>query len=191
MYLALQEGVLLHGPRRVRADWRRFGLAQNCRKFLEAFGVAPEGAAEAHALFSGVLQVLEEEDSPPPALPLLFRARLAFDQGYSLDLRRCAVCGEDLATRPTAYFQVEAGRILCPDCRNGGGRQAYGSRGMTITRETLDALAQVRDYPLSAWRKGALAALSDVGKKECLRQVDSFIQYQVGLYWEKNGFWRA
>ena len=49
-YLALQEGVLIRGPRRLRSDWRRLGIAMNCARFLETLGVTREGASAAFAL---------------------------------------------------------------------------------------------------------------------------------------------
>ena len=47
LFLNLQEATLLEGPERLRADWRRQGIAANCIRFVEALGVPPDGAAPA------------------------------------------------------------------------------------------------------------------------------------------------
>ena len=91
-YLALDEGVLVKGLVRLRGDLPRLGMAANCSSFLQTFGVGPEGAESAHFLFHQTLRLLEEEECLPALLPLFFRARLAFDQGYALETRHCPLC---------------------------------------------------------------------------------------------------
>ncbi|MDE7065655.1 MAG: DNA repair protein RecO, partial [Desulfovibrionaceae bacterium] len=97
-YLALQEGVLIRGPRRLRSDWRRLGIAMNCARFLETLGVTREGASAAFALLEDVLELMEGESSPHPLFPLFFRLRLASEQGFAPTLDKCGICG----TRITA-----------------------------------------------------------------------------------------
>lgn len=206
MYLALQEGVLMRGPQRLRNDWRRIGLAMNCLKFLEAFGVGPEGAASAHSLFSAMLATLEEETPPSVLLPVFFRARLAFEQGYALSFDHCAQCGTILAHEAVCNFLPPEGFFLCSNCSRGS-----TARKMPIHRETLDALAQVLEYTgfgaagaagsgpdnggapeaRARWNDGAVVSLSPLGRKEFARAVDSFIHYHVGLYWENGRFLRG
>lgn len=209
MYLSLQEGVLMGGPRRLREDWRRAGLAMNCLKFLEAFGVGPEGAAAAHSLFSAILELLEEDGPLPDLLPVFFRARLAVEQGYALTLDRCARCGAALRHESRCFFLPAEGFFVCAHCSRGGSH-----RTLPVGGETLDALAQVLEYdsfdtsensPCAAetdapravrrdipdWKSGKLAALSPVGRKEFSRTIDSFIQYHVGLYWDNGRFLRG
>ncbi len=187
LYLALQEGVLMNGPRRLRQDWKRLGLAMNCLKFLEAFGVSPDGAAPAHALFSDMLRVLEEQEALPEQLPLWFRFRLASDQGYALELHHCARCGADLRGFSSATLAVTEGHLHCPDCAP----LHRGGFSLVLRRETLDALAFVQENPSSLWHAGAPAQLSPAGRRESARMIDSFIQRHIGLYWDTKRFSRT
>ena len=184
LYLVLQEAVLMQGPIRLRQDWRRLGLAMNCLKFLEAFGVGIDGAAKAHTLFSDVLALLEDDEQPPMDLPLLFRARLAFDQGYSLRLAVCGKCGALLRNEPICSFIVAEGIFCCNACR----RQEKTKMSIHLGREILDVLYYVQEYSPLQWRQGCLAGLSSGGRKECARIVDLFIQRHVGLQWMHNRF---
>ncbi len=184
LYHALQEGVLVRGPDRLRRDWRRLGPAMNCLKFLEAFGVAPDGASSAHTLFTGVLHLLEEDLDPPADLPVLFRTKLAFDQGYGIELTSCARCGSALRGDRRSVFLVREGVFWCPGCAERDRRET----GIAVQHEILDALAYVQEYPPILWREGALASLSAAGRKECVRVVDAFIEHHVGLQWENSRF---
>lgn len=108
-YNALQEGVLTRAPRRLRSDWQRLGIAANCAKFVEAFGISPDGAEKTHALLTETLALLEEDEAPPGNLPALFRARVAFDQGYAVDPTRCARCAAPLGDSRDPGFHVREG----------------------------------------------------------------------------------
>ena len=184
LYHALQEGTLMRGPDRLRRDWRRLGPAMNCLKFLEAFNVAPDGALAAHTLFSGVLALLEDEATPPADLPVLFRARLAFDQGYALPLSACARCGAAFAGNRHGVLLVREGVFHCQQCAE----RRVGADILTLRHETLDALAYVQEYPPSLWRDGALADLTPAGRRECARIVDAFLEHHVGLQWQNSRF---
>ena len=181
-YLALQEGVLVKGLCRLRTDWARFGLANNCTKFLQAFGVGPEGAEKAHFLVDQTLCLLEEADSLPPLLPLFFRARLAFDQGYAMDAGQCALCGNTLHSHG-AYLLLRDGQLVCPVCApmQAGQRLFLGPEALE-TLETVHALEPLQ------W---ASILLSARAKNECARAIDGFIQYHVGLAWENGRFTRV
>ena len=187
MYNTLQEGVLMGAPRKLRQDWWRLGIAMNCAKFLETFGIAPDGAAKAHTLLADVLALLEEEDVPPANLPLLFRMRMAFDQGYALDLVRCARCGTGLARFSATGFHVREGGFFCADC---AGRERVGNF-LSVGHETLDALRLVQEYSPLHWREGPLVSLSPAGHRNCAKVVESFIEHHVGLRWDNSRFIRV
>ncbi|MCC8194111.1 MAG: recombination protein O N-terminal domain-containing protein, partial [Deltaproteobacteria bacterium] len=119
LYNALQEGVLVRAPRKLRDDWHRLGIAANCAKFVEAFGIAPDGAAKAHTALTEMLELLECDAPPLSNLPLLFRAKIAFDQGYALDVGRCSRCGAALPHFPHAGFSVREGGFFCAACMDG------------------------------------------------------------------------
>jgi DNA repair protein RecO (recombination protein O) len=195
-YNALQEGTLMTSPRRLRTDWRRLGIAVNCAKFVEAFGVAPDGSGAAHALLTDVLAMLEDEASLPVNVPLLFRARFVFSQGYAVGLENCAVCGNALRAARRVFFRVKEGHFVCSSCFSrspgpGDLRDAFSEALFGVCSETLDALAHVQEYSPLAWREGALVSLSPAGQRECARVVDAFIEHHVGLYWDASRFVRV
>ena len=185
LYNALQEGVLLRSPRRLREDWRRLGVAANCAKFVEAFGIAPDSAEKSHTALTEMLALLEG-DGPPPNFPLLFRAKIAFDQGYALDLARCSLCGAALAETPHAGFSVREGVFYCASCM--GGDRA--GKFLPVGHETLDALAHVQDYSPLHWSGGTIPLLSPRGQRDFAQVVDAFIEHHVGLRWHNNRFIR-
>ena len=76
-FLNLEEAALLQGPRLLRRNWQRMGLAANCLRFVEAMGVGEDAAPEAFLLVEDLRAVLEAEKAPPVLLPLYFRLRLA------------------------------------------------------------------------------------------------------------------
>lgn len=180
-YLTLQEGVLLRGVSRLRRDWRRFGLAVNCIRFLQSFGVPPDGAEKTHFLLDQTLRLLEESEDIPGQLPFFFRARLAFDQGYALGALHCSTCGGDLLSGPARLF-LRDGQVLCRGC-------AATAQGMALPLgpATLEALAAVHAMPPALW--AGIALSPDCGR-EFSRAVDGFIQYHVGISWERGRFVR-
>lgn len=181
-YLALEEGTLIKGVNRLRHDWRRFGIAQNCAKFLLAFGVNREGASEAHFLFKELLELLEAASELPALLPLLFRIRLAFDQGYGVNLDICSTCGREIC-QSGGHLLVSQGQISCADCARNG----RAPDKLPLTPEGLSVLARVKaDRPL-AW---ACLHMTPATARECAKAIDGFIQYHVGLAWENGRFMR-
>ena len=180
-YLALQEGVLLKGVHRLRKDWQRFGLAVNCVRFLQSFGVGSEGARESHFLMSRTLRLLENAEEIPRLLPLFFRARLAFDQGYALAADACPRCGTEYSPEP-AWLLLHEGQVLCTRCASRAGGQR-----LPLGMESLAAVEAVRRRPPDEW--GTLS-LSPLGGREFSRAVDGFIQYHVGIAWDRGRFVR-
>lgn len=187
VYNALQEGVLVRAPRKLRGDWRRLGVAANCAKFVEAFGIAPDGAQKAHAALCQTLALLEEEGEVPTVFPLFFRAKIAFEQGYALDPARCSRCAAALADSLRAGFSVREGGFFCESCM---ARERAGIF-LFVGHETLDALAHVQDYSPLHWRGEAMKPLSSQGQRECAQVVDAFIEHHVGVRWHENRFVRV
>ncbi len=187
LYNALQEGVLLRGPLKLRDDWHRLGIATNCAKFVEAFGIAPDGAEKAHAALTEMLAVLEGDTLPEMPFPMLFRAKTAFDQGYALELIRCSGCGMALAEFPHVGFSVREGCFFCASCM---GRER-GGNFLPVGHETLDALAHVQEYSPLQWTSGVMESLSPRGQRNFAQVVDAFIEHHVGLRWHNNRFIRV
>lgn len=181
-YLALQEGMLIKGPSRLRQDWRRMGVAVNCANFLESFQIAPDGAAEAHALFSALLNTLEEAESIPQLLPIFFRARLAATQGYALEPDYCAICGKARLPEQDAVLPVNASGLMCRDCA------PYGGQRFVLGRQPLEVLSHILEEPLDGW---SLARFSDEAQNQCARAIDGFLQFSTGIYWDRGRFRRS
>lgn len=181
-YLALHEGVLVKGPSRLRGDLPRLGMAANCAAFLQTLGVGPEGAASAHFLLRHTLNLLEEEDALPSLLPFFFRARLAFDQGYALEMSRCSMCGKPLR-QIDACLLLREGQFVCGSCSS----SQQGQR-LFLGPQALAILHNVRVLPPASW--GGFQLPPPVAR-ECARIIDGFIQYHVGISWENGRFVRT
>ncbi|MDL2280159.1 DNA repair protein RecO [Desulfovibrio sp. OttesenSCG-928-G11] len=180
-YLALEEGTLLRGVERLRHDWPRFGLAVNCVRFLQSLGLGPDGADKGHELLVRTLRFLEEAESVPRLFPFFFRARLVFDQGYSLEADRCAACAAAIKEAP-AQLLVHEGHLLCRACADKG-----SGRRLPLGAEALLALESVRREEPEQW---ADLPLSPSGAREFARAVDGFVQYHVGIAWNEGRFVR-
>ena len=179
-FLSLQEAVLQRGPRRLRVDTARFGIAVNCVRFLETLGVGEEGAAAAFALLETALSLLEENDDPPPLFPLFFRLSLASCQGFAPLLDRCGRCGD--ATPDGAVFLVREGALRCPHCGTASERQA-----VNIPRKVLDVLRLVQQKFPAVRHVGSL----DLAERRCCaRVIDEFVQHHLGIRWEEGRFRR-
>ncbi|MBD5539262.1 MAG: DNA repair protein RecO [Desulfovibrio sp.] len=184
-FLNLEEAALLRGPRGLRADWRRMGLAANCLRFLEALGVDGEAAPESFALLEDLREVLEDGRPLPPLLPLFFRLRLAGALGFAPNLGQCGVCGAEVEER--AAFVVDEGLLLCPRCR--AARPFAETRYcVEVSRRGLDVLRAVQQTFPSVWPAGALSAPE---RRACARLIDGFVQYHLGLAWENGRFRRV
>lgn len=181
-WLALQEASLLQGPRRLRADMPRLGLAVNCLRFLEALEVRGEGSLKAFALTGEILQLLEEAPSVPPLLAPFFRLRIASDQGFAPDFAACAHCGRE-AEQETGdaiwQFVVDRGTVLCPSCRSSG------RYTLDISPSALFCLLGVQRGAPEAW-EGARLTAAEI--RQCGRIVDAFIQYHPGIAWADGRF---
>lgn len=184
-FLNLEEAALLRGPRGLRADWRRMGLAANCLRFLEALGVDGEAAPESFALLEDLRELLEDDAPLPPLLPLFFRLRLAGALGFAPNLGQCGLCGAEVEER--ASFVVDEGLLLCPLCR--AERALAETRYcVEVSRAGLDVLRAVQQTFPSAWPGEALTAPE---RRACARLIDGFVQYHLGLAWENGRFRRV
>ncbi len=181
-YLALQEGTLIKGPDRLRRDWRRMGIAVNCSHFMESFQINAEGAADACGIFTALLNRLEEDDEISQLLPIFFRARLAFGQGFALDPHFCSVCGKPWAGTDFAVLPINESGLMCRNCA-----PDYGQR-FVLQPQTLSVLRHVLVNPLEAW---SLSGFDELFLKECARAIDGFLQYNIGIQWDKGRFRRG
>ena len=179
-YTCLLEGALLASHPRLRRDTERLGMAVNCLKFLEAAHLGPSGSESAFELLLRTLAALEEDELPSRMLPLFYRARTAFDQGFRPDLSSCARCGAPLDV--PALFLVEQGKLLCGECR----RFVQG-RAIPLGSESLHALGQVASRAPDTW---SALTLSAAARMECGRSLDAFVEHHLGLTWDNGSFRR-
>ena len=179
-FLNMREATLLEGPERLRRDWQRQGMAANCVRFLEAMDVPPDNAGAAFELMRGTMHLLEQEGAAlTPLTPMLFRFRLAPDQGYVPDLGSCARCGRPLAGLPQVNFVVGEGAACCPECRR------YGDMSLSLGQEALDVLAKVKEYSPEAWES---LSPSPESARQASRLIDAFVRYHLGLEWINGRF---
>jgi DNA repair protein RecO (recombination protein O) len=181
-YLQLVEGTLVSGYPTIKRDQMRLGMAVNCLKFLEAVQLGHEGAAPAYDLMRGLLEVLEADAAPSARLPLYFRARTAFDQGWFPHLQTCLDCNEPIDEIASPWFAVERGGVVCERCRPRYGMCAKVSHG------GLDLLRGLRASEPGDWL--ALEP-SRRAAGEVFAIVDAFVDYHVGLAWQGGGYRRA
>ena len=192
-YLVLQEGVLVKSPQRLRRDWKRYGMFMNCIRFLEVLGVPPDGTTGAWELTKSTLAFLEQAAAVHSLFPMLFRFRLACEQGYAPLLGTCSVCGRELSGN--AFFRVAEGTLTCGDCLPPGGL------AVPLSGESLALLRRVQTLPPEMWFEpdGSANAAGSVGqlaftpenRSECVRAIEGFVQYHLGLVWDNGRFRRA
>ncbi len=187
-YLCLEEGVLVRSWQSLRHDNKLLGLAVNCIKFTEALLSQPDSCQEAYQLLSETMDVLDAggpgcleqpRESWLQNVPTLFRAALAFSQGYAPRLETCARCGDSLE-KPGARFQVEQGYMLCANCapRDSGMR-------LPVSPETLGVARMLGNTAPSRW---AGMPLTDTARRELAIMVDHFVRYHLGLAWDRGRF---
>jgi len=181
-YLALQEASLLLGLRRLRTDGQRLGLAMNCLRFLELLDVQGEETQGAFALAEDLLRLLEGESPPSPLLALLFRLRIASEQGFAPFLQGCVRCGRQARTGDDWQFLLDRGGLLCPDCR------VTGSYALDLAFASLDFLRTVQKSAPLLWDASRLYPAE---RRQCGRVVDAFVQYHLGIAWEEGRFRRV
>ncbi|MGX8718352.1 MAG: DNA repair protein RecO [Desulfovibrio sp.] len=178
-FLNMQEATLLEGPVHIRRDWRRQGVAANCMRFVEAFGVPPDSSSACYDMLAEMLRVIEDASAIPAALPVFFRFKLASEQGYAPELAVCPRCGSPMPGAARTYFLVQEGTACCAGCR------AEGESGMMLDRETLDVLRKVKEKSPLEWRAGEF---SPEASRQAARAIDAFVRYHVGLEWSDGRF---
>ncbi|MBP3730854.1 MAG: DNA repair protein RecO [Mailhella sp.] len=179
-FLNMHEATLLEGPERLRRDWKRQGVAANCIRFIEALGVPPDSSSvRCYGLVADMLRMLEQDVSPHASAAVLFRLRLASEQGYSPELYTCPRCGTDLSDAGQACFLVAEGAVCCAECR------MREDMGVMLGREALDVLRKVKAKSPLAWKA---EAISPEAGRQAARSIDAFVRYHLGLEWAGGQF---
>jgi DNA repair protein RecO (recombination protein O) len=186
-YLCLEEGVLVRSWQRLRKEPRLLGLAVNCIKFTEALISQPDSCHQAYELLARTLDLLDDGDLEAvpgngefaASVPALFRATLAFSQGYAPRLDACADCGA-AGQLQGASFLVEQGQLLCHRC-------APGNRGLHLPVSSL-ALAAMQRLEHCAPEQWAELRLPTPAFRELAVIVDYYVRFHLGLAWDRGRF---
>ncbi len=180
-YQVLEEGSLINAYPGIKADPRRLGMAVNCLRFVEAVFEGPgESSRPLFDLLLAVLDVLESGQGDE-TLPVFFRARVAFEEGYRPELTGCHGCGRPLSAFDRPRFFVHKGRVLCPACSSEG----EAEQGMPVSPGALRTLDWVRTHGPEDWPELSLTPETD---RQCRRLVERFVAFHLGLSLENNGY---
>jgi len=193
-YQILQEGVLLHAFPGLRRDPRKLGLVAHCLKFVEAVQVGQEGARRVFDLLLETLATLESGAVGAEMLPLLFKAKLTFEQGLAPDLTLCVRCGRPACDHEgldhggldqgapeegrRLAFSVERGGLVCGLCDD--------VQAEPLCLGSVRVLEWIGNSRPADWPK---LALEPDMRRELGRVVDRFVAWHLGLRWE-NGTYR-
>ncbi len=180
-YMALEEGSLVHGPQKLRHDFNRLGMLMNCVKFLQVFGVCEDGAARVYTFLQEFLQYFEGFTAPHSLFPVLFRLRIAAEQGFAPALKHCSVCKTDFAHGQIVFYMDE-GLCCCPHCA-----RKSSAHSVQLSLEVVQLLQRVASLRPEQWNVERLLSHE---KSMCFRAVDGFIQYHLGIIWEDGRFRR-
>jgi DNA repair protein RecO (recombination protein O) len=181
-YHCLEEGSLINAFSHLKRDLNKLGMAGNCVRFFESLSFAPDGLKPAHELLLEMLEALDRNTSDSTFLPILFRAKMTFTQGYQPDFFSCRTCGSSLETYRRAAFSVQEGGLYCPRCSSGAGHK------ISTSRETLEFLNRLNQTGPKEWSHWMPALRV---REECVRLVDAFVQCHLGLICEGNRFLRV
>lgn len=181
-YHLLQEGTLINGFTHLKKDLNKLGMVSNCIRFFESLSFPPDGADSAYHLLLETLQALDHPGPGSWFVPLLFRAKMAFAQGFQPDLQTCRQCGCLLQTQHRAVFSVQQGGLHCLHCPPDPGHNISTSRE---TLELLDTLARSGPKEWSTWIP------SNQVREECMHLIDAFVQYHLGLICDGNRFFQC
>lgn len=183
-YTVLEEGSLLGNFPTIRREPARMGLAANCVKFVELVEVGSSDGPHAYDLLLATLTMLEEGGGAPEYVPWLFRAKYAFEMGYTPDFLVCGSCGRPVGTEQGYQFGVERGQVACPTCLSGG--KPLEELARPISAGALRALDWIQHSTPSDW---AHVAMDVEVRRQCSRLVELFVAYHLGLSWD-NGMYK-
>ncbi len=183
-FLQLQEATL-DSSFALRKDWRLLGIATNCLRFIEAIDIAIETSEASYDFikdFFDVLSLYQEEGKNPTVLLSLFRFKLASIQGYAPQIHYCVRCNSGIVGH-RHIFSVQEGGVLCTECENNS--FASASMHINISQECLELLRLVQTEDINAWINNEMTykVINEYGKI-----IDAFVQYHLGLEWQRNRF---
>ncbi|MBQ7606716.1 MAG: DNA repair protein RecO [Desulfovibrionaceae bacterium] len=180
----LAEAELIASPRSLRSDWSRMGIATNCLRFLESAQVPEENAAEVFLFMEDFRASLDKSRMIASLFPFFFRFSLACRLGYAPDFFHCGVCAAPLHSS-SALFLLNEGIQVCSSCQ---ARISSPTKYHVFLPASVRIILQSVRFSLpSAWSDEALFS---VEKRVCSYAIDGFIQYHLGIVWDKGAFRR-
>lgn len=180
-YFCLEEGSLVNPFATLKKNLKNLGVVSNCIRFFEALSFSPDEYASVHDLLLESLEALDRADAGSQFIPLLFRAKMTFSQGYQPNFSQCKECGAPLDAFHRAVFALQEGALYCLRCPSGPGSK------ISVCRETLmlfHNLAWSGPHDWIHWMPPAKV------REECLHLIDAFVQCHLGLQCEGNRFLR-
>ncbi len=178
----LAEADLLASPKGLRSDWNRMGIATNCMRFLESVSVPEENASEMFHFMEDFRDSLDSGRMIASLFPFFFRFALACRLGYAPDFFHCGLCAASLDSSP-ALFLLNEGIQVCQSCQ---AEISSPTKYHVFLPTSVRILLQSVRFALpSAWSD---ASLFSVEKRVCSYAIDGFIQYHLGIVWDKGAF---
>ncbi len=182
-FLSLEEGVLLRGPQNLRKDWSRLGMLMNCIRFLEVIGISQDASQNSYDLMQDMFSFFEKFEKPHALYPMLFRLRMACEQGFAPAWHTCASCGTVLKEK-NVIFHMDEGTTDCQQC----GKNNFSSYTIKLPASSLAVLQDVEQNSPLDWY---VDNLSFEERQACFRAIDGFVQYHLGIAWNEGRFCRV
>lgn len=179
-YLNLQEATLINGPKNLRSNWRNMGIAANCLRFLEAINLEGLPASRIYGLAEELRNTLEKSAGPHPLFPHLFRLHLTSLLGFAPNLKTCGECGSHISSN--AFFRIDAGTLFCMECSK---IQNFSRYDVYLPQGALNLLRAGQALSPSGWH---FSSMDSLDRRACSKVIDGFIQYHLGLAWDKGDF---
>ncbi len=181
-FLSLEEGVLIRGPQKLRQDWSRLGMLMNCIRFLEVLGISQDATKKAYDIMQDMFTFFENLEAPHMLYPILFRLRMACEQGFSPAWHQCNSCAKQLMSGDI-YFHMDEGTSHCMQC--GGKNSPYT---LKLPEKSLLTLHRVEQKSPLDWN---VNNLNFDERQACLKAIDGFVQYHLGIAWDDGRFRRV
>ena len=136
----VKEALVIEPFTGLRANFENYALGCYLAECVEA--LLPENTSEPAVmqLILNSLFALSHEMADPLLIKAAFELRLMSLLGYTPELGRCAVCGEEAPESP--YLCIESGHICCDGCKS----SAEG-RICAITSDVLQAMRYIVSAP--------------------------------------------
>ena len=169
----LQEAVLKNAFSGIRSDIMRTAYASYWAELIETSSEEGQQQPQLYHLLQFTLRRLDQKQTSPEALSVLFQIRLLLVSGYRPNLRSCQDCCRKVEEVDAREYQFDLSRggLVCPDCG------VTNSGRLIMSKSTLKQLHWIETGGLS---KAGRVRLSGAAIRESLRVLEAFVPYQFG-----------